>query len=250
MGYGPFLNLWVMEYWRDTMFKRGTNLVDAKIYGLQLIRMPIDPPIWCHGYLPSCRRQLRQARSMLIGVACVQGSSSTLSSRELMSIRYYYLRSRLQKRDLFFGDLQQTYTRSASKADPYLANVLLEAERGYGVILAQNGVENLSILIPDITTPFGDTMQRDGCPSWWRWRRVTGGGSFPMGSLSGMIGWRVPEEIRLCFEQSIFLTLRIMLRLEYLGKGRLLVWLLLSRPFMPSCPVLGPAPNHPAVKMA
>ncbi|KAK0501960.1 hypothetical protein EDD18DRAFT_1100459 [Armillaria luteobubalina] len=30
-------------------------------------------------------------------------------------------------------------------ADPYLANVLLEAERRYGAILAQNGVENLSI---------------------------------------------------------------------------------------------------------
>ncbi|KAK0488089.1 hypothetical protein EDD18DRAFT_1110697 [Armillaria luteobubalina] len=62
-----------------------------------------------------------------------------------MSIRYYYLRSGLQKRDLFFGDPQQTYTRSASKADPYPANVLLEAERRYGAILAQNGVKNLSI---------------------------------------------------------------------------------------------------------
>ncbi|KAK0474035.1 hypothetical protein EDD18DRAFT_1116956, partial [Armillaria luteobubalina] len=62
-----------------------------------------------------------------------------------MSIRYYYLRSGLQRRDPFFGDPQQIYTRSAAKADPFPANVLLEAERRYGARLVQNGVEKLSI---------------------------------------------------------------------------------------------------------
>ncbi|KAK0478688.1 hypothetical protein EDD18DRAFT_1364523 [Armillaria luteobubalina] len=62
-----------------------------------------------------------------------------------MSIRYYYLRSGLQKRDSFFGDPQQTHIRSASKADPFPANVLLEAERRYGARLAQEGIDKLSI---------------------------------------------------------------------------------------------------------
>ncbi|KAK0499234.1 hypothetical protein EDD18DRAFT_1103653 [Armillaria luteobubalina] len=97
------------------------------------------------GRLPLCWRQVRQARSLSIALACVQASSSTLSCREPMSIRYYYLRSGLQKKDSFFGNCQQTHTRSASKADPFLANVLLEAERRYGARLAQEGIDKLSI---------------------------------------------------------------------------------------------------------
>ncbi|KAK0492448.1 hypothetical protein EDD18DRAFT_1357702 [Armillaria luteobubalina] len=62
-----------------------------------------------------------------------------------MTIRYYFLHSRLPKRDSSFGDRQQTHTRSASKADPFPANVLLEVERRYGAELAQQGVDKLSI---------------------------------------------------------------------------------------------------------
>ncbi|KAK0493175.1 hypothetical protein EDD18DRAFT_1357120 [Armillaria luteobubalina] len=62
-----------------------------------------------------------------------------------MTIRYYFLHSGLPKRDSFFGDRQQTHTHSASKADPFPANVLLEAERRYGAKLAQQGVDKLSI---------------------------------------------------------------------------------------------------------
>ncbi|KAK0497146.1 hypothetical protein EDD18DRAFT_1104600 [Armillaria luteobubalina] len=113
---------------------------------------------------------------------CIQGSNSTLSSCKLMSIRYYFLHSGLQKRDLFFGDPQQTYTHLASKADPFLVNVLLEAKRRYRVILVHNGVKKFSIL----------------------WHRSW---------MNPQYHYTLQGYNTLCFEQSIFLTLWIMLRL-------------------------------------
>ncbi|KAK0486443.1 hypothetical protein IW261DRAFT_1416223 [Armillaria novae-zelandiae] len=59
-------------------------------------------------------------------------------------MRYYYMQS-LRRQDPFFGDPQQTSSRSSSLQDIFPARVLLEAEMRYANVLAQNGVEKLSI---------------------------------------------------------------------------------------------------------
>ena len=63
-----------------------------------------------------------------------------------MSMTYYYLSTGLPQWDSLFGDPQNNHGRSASINDPFPGSVLLEAERRYGSILVQNGVEKLSIL--------------------------------------------------------------------------------------------------------
>ncbi len=63
-----------------------------------------------------------------------------------MSIAFYYVSPGCPKSDSLFGDLQNNHGRSASVNDPFPGSVLLEAERRYGLVLAQNGVEKLSIL--------------------------------------------------------------------------------------------------------
>ncbi|KAK0502135.1 hypothetical protein EDD18DRAFT_1100625 [Armillaria luteobubalina] len=147
---------------------------------------------------------------------------------------------RLQKRDSFFSDPQQTHICSASKADPFPANVLLEVERRYGVRLAQEGIDKLSILTPDTTTPFGGIMQQDGWPSQWRWRQLTRGGSFLMDRLSGTIGWLQAKDF---FELADHVEAGISWEglttgVETLSRP--------STPSTPSYPALSPALNHPA----
>ncbi|KAK0488363.1 hypothetical protein EDD18DRAFT_1110333 [Armillaria luteobubalina] len=62
-----------------------------------------------------------------------------------MPLAFYYHRDGLQTRDPFFGDRNQINTRSASLADEYPAKILLEAERRYGNMFAQLGIEKLSM---------------------------------------------------------------------------------------------------------
>ncbi|KAK0475996.1 hypothetical protein EDD18DRAFT_1115662 [Armillaria luteobubalina] len=62
-----------------------------------------------------------------------------------MSIKYYYLRIGLQAKDTFFGNLKQVYPCSSNLMDPFLARVLLEAERRYRKKLVLEHVDKLSI---------------------------------------------------------------------------------------------------------
>ncbi|PBK91137.1 hypothetical protein ARMGADRAFT_1107053, partial [Armillaria gallica] len=62
-----------------------------------------------------------------------------------MSIAFYYVSPGCPRSDSLFGDPQNNHGRSASVNDPFPGSVLLEAERRYGLVLAQNGVEKLSI---------------------------------------------------------------------------------------------------------
>ncbi|KAK0197711.1 hypothetical protein F5146DRAFT_995343 [Armillaria mellea] len=81
----------------------------------------------------------------LIGVACVRSLHWTLSFALPMPITLYYLSTGLPRRDSLFGNPQNNHRRSACISNPFPGSVLLEAERRYGYVLVQNGVDRLSI---------------------------------------------------------------------------------------------------------
>ncbi|KAK0468977.1 hypothetical protein IW261DRAFT_1573286 [Armillaria novae-zelandiae] len=62
-----------------------------------------------------------------------------------MALKFYYIRLGLQARDTFFGNTKQVYPRSSSLVDDFPAKVLLEAQRRYSRVLANEGVDKLFI---------------------------------------------------------------------------------------------------------
>ncbi|KAK0479374.1 hypothetical protein EDD18DRAFT_1113871 [Armillaria luteobubalina] len=114
-------------------------------------------------------------------------------------------------------------------ADPFLVNVLLEAERRYRVILVHNGVKKFSIFCrwhqSWMNPQYHYTLQGYNAVGWMSFIVEMDVGNWGREFSYGQPEWND-------------------------WKGWLLVQLLLLRPFTPSCPVLRPALNHPAVKMA
>ncbi|KAK0227729.1 hypothetical protein IW262DRAFT_1292685 [Armillaria fumosa] len=203
------------------------------------------------GYIPLCRWQVRQARSPSIGVA---PPSSTSSSREPMSIRYYYLHSGLQKTDSLFGDPQQTYTRSALKADLFPGNVLLEAERRYGAQLMQNGVDKLSIFCGwhrSRNNPrYHYTLRGYNAAGWMAFTVEIEAGTQGIDFAYGQLEWniwlaRAGGNLAMLRAKHFFdLADHVEAGISWEGMtaGVDTLW----RPLPPSYPVLFPAPNHSA----
>ncbi|KAK0468552.1 hypothetical protein IW261DRAFT_1573779 [Armillaria novae-zelandiae] len=63
-----------------------------------------------------------------------------------MALKFYYIHLGLQAWDTFFSNTKQVYPRSSSSVDNFPAKVLLEAQRRYSRVLANEGVDKLFIL--------------------------------------------------------------------------------------------------------